>query len=75
MVADRAREAQQRRAAEDERAREEEEGWNGRHLEAAAAGTSGDPREVVLYIPPQHRAEKLTFIALARTLKIQRASE
>ena len=46
-------------------------GWNGRHLEAAAAGTSGDPREVVLYIPPQHRAEKLTFIALARTYNVR----
>ena len=72
---ERAREAQQKQAAELERAREEEERrreeeWNGRHLEAAAAGTSGEPRKVILYIPlplPRHRAENLTFIALALT--------
>ena len=46
--------------------------WNGQHLEAAAAGTSGEPRKVVLYIPPpRHWAKKLTFIALPRTYNMR----
>ena len=49
--------------------------WNGQHLEAAATGTSGELRKVVLYIPPYPPlpfwAEKLTFIALTRTYNMR----